>query len=405
LFTLALRADADSVAQAVVTRQLAVATDVAAQTDVLQAAVDGYLEAQPTRWAAATAAAAQIDASKVTAAKKLKAHWSLLTYAVNHWDVPMVKAEAERLITIGQKAPMAEVQYAWEPILRAYAALGSVAYVEAPDSVMAVMARAKADLGRYPPASEWPDGIPYSLIMRTQFKSISVEQVRNVLLPFNAKQYAGRPVPPVTASYWFPKPPDRWPPGNGRVSLIDYGGALMGRCSRDDAGVLLFPISRSIGCRPLYTWLPLWTRRYGEQLDITLVSPDEGDAVRSITLSPAAEADSVRWFYQEHLKLPVRVGVVRSALRQLPGVDGRILRRDTTALGNFFGLLGSTSWSAHYYGGGRVLLYDAQGRLVYVGRDLEDPVFRKLLGRELRAAGAPGAPGGAAVPRRPEGTP
>jgi hypothetical protein len=238
--------------------------------------------------------------------------------------------------------------------------------------------------------------------MLTQFKSISVEQVRNVLVPFNAQQYAGRPFPPVTASYWFPKPPDRWPPGNGRVSLIVYGGWLMGRCRRDDWGVLLFPISRGIGCRTLYTWLPLWTQRYGQQLDITLVSPDEGEAVRSITLSPAAEADSVRWFYQEHLKLPVRVGVVRSALRQLPGVDGRILRRDTTAYGNLFG---SRDWSTHYYTGGKVLLYDAQGRLVYVGHDLEDPVFRKLLGRELRAAGVPGAPGVAAVPRRPEGTP
>lgn len=385
LFTLALHADADSLARAVVARQLAAASDGATKTTVLQAAVDSYLQAEPARVAAAVATAAQIDALTVTADKKLVAHYAVLQYALSHWDVPTITAEAERLIAIGQQSPMADVRYAWEPILRAYAALGAVAYVEAPDSVMAVMARAKADLGRYPPANTWPDGISYSPIMLTQFKSITPAQVRNVLLPFNAQQYAGRPLPPVTAAYWFPKAPDRWPPGTGRVSLVVYGGWLMARCRQDDAGLLIYPTYQGIGCRALYTWLPQWTQRHGSQLDITLVSREEGEAVRSITLSPQAEADSVRWFYQEYLKLPVRVGFVRSALRELPGVDGRVQRRDTTALAVLFQ---QSKWSTRNYDGGVVILYDGRGALVYVGPDLDDPIFRQLLGREVRAVGA-----------------
>jgi hypothetical protein len=408
LFTLALQAGADSVAQAVVARQLTVAADVAAKTDVLQAAVDGYLTAQPTRWAAATAAVAQIDASTVTADKKLLAHHALLSYAVRHWDVPLITTEAARLIAIGHSAPLAEVQYAWEPILWAYAALGSVAYVEAPDSVMAVMARAKADLGRYPPADACPSGHTLSsLIMLTHFKEIPVDKVRDVLLPFNARQYAGKPLPPVTASYWYPKPPDRWPPGKGRVSLVVYGGYEMGRCARSDEGLLNGSLSTNYGCRILYTWLPVWAQRYGEQLDMTLISPEEGTAARSVTLSPAAEADSVRWFYQEYLQLPVRIGVVRTALRQLPGVDGRVQRRDTTTYGN---LHHASKWETHSSGDEVVVLYNAEGTLVYVGdrnwgHDLEDPVLRQLLDRELRTAGTSGLPRGAAAPRRLEGTP
>jgi hypothetical protein len=193
------------------------------------------------------------------------------------------------------------------------------------------------------------------------------------------QQYSGRTLPPVAASYWFPTPPGSWPPGNGRASLVIYGGAVGYRCVNQDGGLLEDPVGFNYGCRALYSWLPLWSQRYGDRLAMTIVAQTRGRAVRSDVLSPAAEADRIQWFYREHLKLPVTVGVVVDAVHQLPGVDGRIFRRDTSFYGNLWGP-SLRGWGSDLV----VALYGAKGNLTYVGRHLEDPVLKQLIARELR---------------------
>jgi hypothetical protein len=277
---------------------------------------------------------------------------------------------------------MTAIQYAWGPILAAYTALGEVAYVTKPDSVLAVMMRAKEDLGRFPTADKWPVGTTYTSSLLMHFKTATVEAVRDALLPFKTASYAERPFPPVSASYWFPKAPDTWPPGRGRASLVFYGGWLLNRCARDQS---LFAnlASDNLGCRTLYTYLPLWAKQYGDRLVITAVSQTAGRALMSNALEPAAEADTLRWFFQDHLHLPVLFGVVTDTVRTFPDPDGRQFRRDTSFYAN---REQRTRWN--WESPLTVLLYGPQGELVFASNEAalsrELPLLRALLERTVR---------------------
>jgi hypothetical protein len=378
-FRLALLAGNDSVARTAVARQLALATDAASRAAVLQDAIDGYLDAEPAHVAAAESVAAQMDAlGKTMTVERLNGHQSLLQFARRKFDEPHMRQEAERIIAIGQEVPATTIQLGKEAVFWAYAALGEIAYLEHPDSVMAITARAKRDLGRFGPM---PNGIPvHLLILLKDFSTLSLPVIRNNLLPFNADQYAGRSLPPLAATYWFPKAPTSWPPGNGRPSLIVYGGWMMNRCARDDDGILDGPLFRGYGCRELYTYVPLWAKKYGDQLAITLVSQTGGRAARSAELSPAQEADSLRWFFLDHLELPVTVGVVEASVKTLPVFDGRQFRTDTSFYGN---LLHRSKWG--FDSNLITLFYGSHGTLLYVSDESNTtPVLRRLIDREMR---------------------
>jgi hypothetical protein len=378
MFTLALQAGQDSIAHAGVTRQLALASDGAGRIAILQQSITGYLQAEPSRVAAAEAAVARIDAvGPSIQVARLTAHGLLLTFATSSFNVAVMRREADQIITLAHDGSGATLAQEYQPLVDAYAALASIAYVEAPDSVMAVLTRAKHDLARIPPG---PSG--------TNFQTVPVSELRNWLLPFNADQYAGQPLPPMTAAYWRPRPPTSWPPGNGRVSLVVYGGWIMNRCVRSDEGLLRGALYMGYGCQALYSWLPQWVHTYGDRLAITLVAEARGRAIRSLSLSPAQEADSLQWFYRDYLKLPLTVGMIVGSVRNLAAVDGRWRWRDTSFYGN---------WQQPAQWGEEssqpvVLLYGAGGELRFVGggggfnKNLESMVFRRLLEREMQTA-------------------
>jgi hypothetical protein len=390
LFTLALMEGRDSLAHAIVERRRMLAKDVASQAQVLVDAVGGYLDAEPVRVSMAESAVAQIDAlGSAAPVHALNAHDMVLSYASSRFDVLRMRREAERLIAIGHDAPMSSIQYAWEPILHAYIALGTLAYVNAPDSVMTVMLRAKQDLQRFPPAIRWPPGHAYHTeILNLPFKTVSVEKVRDELLPFNTSRHAGKRLPPVSATYWFPKTPNRWPPGHGVPSLVIYGSGV-----RACAGILR-PFF--FGCFDLYEYLPYLFKQYGNKLAVTLVTQTDYSAMRSSTLTPAQQADSLRWFYLEHLKFPITLGIVEDSTKVLPGFDGRQLLRDTSFYGN---LAKPALWRVGNQSA-VIALYDAHGELRYLdfATDFSAPELRVLIARLVRES-SPSASQSSASPR------
>jgi hypothetical protein len=286
------------------------------------------------------------------------------------FNVSYMRREAERIIALGKEGPIEDIQYDDLPIIMAYIALGQVAYIEAPDSVASVMVRAKADLGRFPPGATWPRGRIYSLLQAVDYKRVSLSEVRSTLLPFDPTRYAGVPLPPIKAQYWFPKAPEAWPPGRGRPSLIVYGGFLSGNCLREDGSVFRMPLRHE--CIALRTTIPQWIQHYQGRLAITLVAQTQGSALRSQVLSPAAEADSIAWYVHNRLRLPVTVGVVEELIQRMPASDGREFHTDTTYYGRT-------------YPSGVVIFYDADGRLLYVGSSFKHPMLRRLVEREMRA--------------------
>jgi hypothetical protein len=91
-----------------------------------------------------------------------------------------------------------------------------------------------------------------------------------------------------------------------------------------------------------------------------------------VVLPPKVEADSVAWYLRSYLGLPVTVGVVVDSMQKMPQVDGRQLYVDPTFYGRQFN-------------SSVVVLYGPGGKLVYVARNLNAPVLRKLVARELQA--------------------
>jgi hypothetical protein len=388
LFNLSLMAGHDSVAGAVVKRRLALAADAPAQATVLQETIDGYLQAEPIRVVAAESALARLDAmgTRVQAAR-ITAHWSFLTVARTKFNAPYMRREAERMIALGHEVPADAIKYDWVPLIYAYIALGEISYIEQTDSVMEVMARAKQDLGRFSQKIDFPRHKPWNPMAMFDYKNAPVAKVRNALLPFNAEQYAGKSLPPLAASYWFPNPPGAWPPDH--PSLIIYGGSFVSECVHDD-GRLLSLREEITGnyCGVLYTYLPRWANRYKGQLAITLVAQTAGNTVRSVVLPPAAEADSLKWFFLDHLKLPITFGMVVDSLRRMPLVDGRVFYVDTTFYGNFsYNAQHSTRISRTGASDLVVLLYGERGTLQYAG-GLDTPVLEKLIARTVVAARA-----------------
>jgi hypothetical protein len=371
LFILAVMADNDTLAHATTARRVALATNTTERAAVFQDAIEQYLRAEPARIVEAEAMAARIDALGTTVQiARLDAHAQLLRYGMSKFNEPYMRREAERIIELGQEVPVSPIQYHFLPIIEAYMALAQIAYVEAPDSVLAIVMRAKKDLGRFPPASEWPRGMSYSLIELTPFKTATPVTVRNVLLPFNADRYTGASLPPVEASYWFPAPPRTWPPGGSAASLVVYGGFLAGDCVRSEWSLLIFTMRKE--CLALRTLVPSWVQQYGSRLSVTLVAQTQGNAVRSLAVPPKVEADSIAWYIRQHLALPVTVGVVMDSVHLLPPIDGRHIHKDPTFYGRKFKY-------------GVTLLYGTGGKLLYVGvPQLDEPILRKLLTRELR---------------------
>jgi hypothetical protein len=378
LFTLALLAGNDSLARAALERRVARAGNDSAKAAVLQWGVTAYLAATPARVPAATGTAERLDALGPSAlSAKLEAHAAQLRFATARFDERTMLREADRVIALAQGVPMSTIRNNYGPLLDAYRALGQVAYVEAPDSVMAIVARAKADLSRVP--------------LPATFSTMSLERLRNELLPFNMQQYASRPLPPVVTPYWFPAPPDRWPPGAGRLSLVIYSGDLLNYCVRSEYGILEHGLEDP--CSLLHTTLPHWAALYGETVSITLVAQTRGHAARSIPLPPSAEADTLAWFLRDHLKLPVTVGVVLDSVgpRSPPNTYGDAHPRwadttfgrdwiDTTA----YGKLRDPASGASLV----VLLYDVNGQPRYFGRQFNLPLLQALLDRETRFVSA-----------------
>jgi hypothetical protein len=285
--------------------------------------------------------------------------------------------EAEQIIAIGHDAPTDQLQHNWLPLVSAYRALGMIANIEEPeDSLLVLMARAKQDLGRF------PAGDPLNPGMKNKYREADLQTVRDMLVPFNAERFANatgaafsRPETP----YWFGVTPKNWPPGRG-PALVIYGGPIANQCARSDRLIFAGLTFDSFSCKNLYTYVSAWSKEYQGKLAITLIAQSQGFAVRSSVIDTHAEADTLNWFFRDHLKLPITFGMVTDSVWRLPAVDGRVYYIDTTAYGRRFPVAGPGFESRQV-----VLFYDERGTLRYVSNDLNGPLLQRLIHRALRA--------------------
>lgn len=124
----------------------------------------------------------------------------------------------------------------------------------------------------------------------------------------------GKPVALLPATYWFSASGDTiWPRKNHVTLLIRRNGNVVQE--RSDALI-----------RRLH-------QRFGDALDIVVYSKTFGYFRDSPPLSPAEEAQKLRWFYFDYLKLPIAaLAVLETPFGRLP--DGRRENRNTAYEGH-----------------------------------------------------------------------
>jgi hypothetical protein len=319
LFTLALMAGNDALARTVVLRQVAMATDPAAQDAILGQAAQGYLAAEPARLTEADWTVAVADSivrahahGTVVQHYPFSASSAILQYAHRTFNRQRLRKEAERIITGAQGIPRETLigPFRSQQWLDAYKALAELAFVDHPDSLLAVAQRAKDDLERHPSNTAQP--LPFG----------STSAILDAILPqelqYTSSEFSS--LPSIDSAYWFPAKPATWPV-RGTVTLLLYGL----RCGRE--------MWQCAGFDELD--LPQLLAQYDSQnIAVAIAVVSERQFLTNGPLTPAAEADSISWFYRNSRHLPVTVAMIPSVVHEIaPDPDGRRQHRDTSALG------------------------------------------------------------------------
>jgi len=116
----------------------------------------------------------------------------------------------------------------------------------------------------------------------------------------------GQSAPPLQADFWF-GPADRSDlPSTRRVTLVVF---VDERCGA--------------GCYEEYGAVRRLKRRFGERLDVVLVTNTKGYFREHPPLDPAAEADVLREYFLDELGLPAMLAVVNAPFNTLPAPDQR----------------------------------------------------------------------------------
>ena len=403
LFALALQAGNDTLAEAVMRRQLALAASPTERGTVLMTAIGGYLTAEPARVSAVEAIVAQVDALGPTMqGVRLAVHDSLLRFAESSYDTVYMRQEAERIIALGHDIPTDYHQYAYDPVVDAYRALLEITFVAHPDALPALAARAKEDLSRFPAGRRFPSDASWTEQI-PDYKTASLDAVSRWLAPAELQEAIQGQMPsppPLQASYWFPARPAHWPPGTGSISLVVYSGH--GPCL---GGITGGGSYNACGWNNVGAGVHTALARYAALgLPITIVVETWRNALGQLPASVVTNADTLRWFYRDHLKLPVTVAVVADSLQELPTPDGRLFPCD--ADGSVVCWDRSANAQRYLSLSRPVLLLGKRGELLYSGAlqwadgqsRAFSPLFDALLRHQLALPSSPlgstGAPGG-----------
>jgi hypothetical protein len=273
----------DAQAAAAATRLGAVTRDPEERGWALLSVVQAYVDARPSRGASADQLIARLDSiGKPADAARGNAHLLLRTDAIARFDRPRWERESQAILALAQQmGPDAQGDLT-------QGAGGVIMDLLFAEVYQATPAAAIARTMQLVAAS----GFKYPSDSATVLLTLS-----SLLEPI------GKPAPPVVTTHWYgPHGTNWWVPNKVSVAFATSGGIVDFRLQ----GVI----------RRLHA-------KYGDSLDIALLTRTAGFIGDSPPLEPAAEADSLRVLYQDVQHLPVTVAVGETPFHRLPAPDGR----------------------------------------------------------------------------------
>jgi hypothetical protein len=317
LAQLALAANQDSMAVHVVTRQLSLVSNARARDSVLTAAMELYLTAEPARLAAATALVDRVaEPGDAGRRWQLGALTRLLTFSEQAWDTSSTTRFATQIVDTVTATPAAHrARLAWI-VMKAYKALAAQAYLHSPDSLRGIAQRARQTWHDFATPLDTMDK---KAMAWDSTRSAPVEDYVQRLSPVSGMgESTGAAYPALQASYWFPGPP---PADSPRLILsTEVPGVLHGGCLTGELELLYDPAR---WCLPFYERIRSLATQYGSRLQIVLVAVTHGTTIRSLPMSPKEEAERLKWYLLDYLKLPVTLAVIERPVGSLPAPDRR----------------------------------------------------------------------------------
>jgi hypothetical protein len=334
-FHLALLAENDSLAVALVDRLVARAHTAAAKRALWTQAGEemmsfqGWenLEIAPMRFGALTALLAREQAAGLS---DTAAHAFLVRFAGSLLgDLRGTRASrryADQILALAHARLLAPADTAL--VFNAYEALLWLAVAEHPDSIPLLVQHAQADLRQFSPT--WG-----AMTSADVLAKLTASLRARLPVP------TGGPVPPIQADYWYPiQPGDTVRPVRGTVNLVCAGGLPTLASSGANLNEYHLELRGNLdGGYVQAAKIRRWLQRYGPgQLAITIVQEangyvmvDEYGRLPQLFTTPAEEAAYWRWYYQDFEQLPVTVAVrVKRGIDTFaPAPDGR--RVDTAA--------------------------------------------------------------------------
>ena len=325
LFQLAVLAQADSLAQAIVAARVARAPTPAAKLQLWREALEIELEAQPPRRAAAQAMIAKLDqqlAGDMPA--QIALHQELLVHDAEGQDTAGVRREAERMIALVDTQSVVHASD-YGLLREAYRELYTLTFFEHPDSMAVLEARERATLTRLmTPAlhleilHQWghkTDDMTVQQVLALQLKDLVPTWITRLPTP---------QTPPlrIHGDYWFPAPGqparDTVRPVRGKVNLVCVGGFPDLTTHYDDRNGGRFALG-----------LRRWLAHYGPQgaivTMVAIVSDSTGNTLGEFAPTAAQAAQFWRWYYQDYEQLPVAVAVQVRPQGWVTMPDGRRL--------------------------------------------------------------------------------
>jgi hypothetical protein len=298
LYRLALTVNDDSKAMAVMERQLSLATTRRDSAQRMEYGIEGLMNASPPRIAMARTLLQRIDALG-TAAKysQFRARLQMLGYWKHLYERDSLRAYATSAITVLQSMTPEE-RSELSTVIQPYEILLDLANeIQDLETQGQLLDQALAEIGT------WRDGQAGSWITG----QMALLETRRTLY--------GKRTKPLEGSFWFntggtPRP------NLGKVSLLVRADHTCGT-----------------GCFSLYTLIRQLKAKYGDGLEITLITETRGFALGTGPISPAEEAKKASEYFLEFLKLPVGLLMDESPFTKRS--DGRIIWQ-TSPIGAIF---------------------------------------------------------------------
>lgn len=309
LFDLALLRRDTVLARAAARRYIVTRKDSTERAWALVYLIRGYMTNRPLLIAPAQALMQELDAfGRVAQAQRTIGRWEFWTYHSLTFDVAGFERDMAGLFAATKSMTSDDVEHLDQHEYRSYDYMTAVPNLLINDlEAFEVYAQNSLDL------ADSAEG--HVAMLAHADTAVTNDQIRWTRKMLDAQNswwtHLGMSIPKLPVHWWFGVPKETvWPTPNTTTLLV-------------------FDQQTDEGNENWYSILGRIHQKFGDKLHIVMIAGTQGYFRDSPPLTPEQEAEKIRWYYMDYLKLPVSaVAVAETPFSKLP--DGRLVTGNVT---------------------------------------------------------------------------